>query len=839
MSRTPLRLPVRLRPALAGRVSSLVLALAGVASAQVAAPPGAKPAAPDTRPLARYVPAEKLVLYAGSEGLLNHTAAWEKTAAHKLLTETKLGEMLEALGAQLAETRLAAVSGRKASGTDLVAALKHAAKNGYLVAVGTAAAEGGKPAQDFALVVLRGAAGRDVIGPFSRVIGTLMGASKPTLAKKGTRNVVSVAGTANGKGWVWWVEGPDLVLGSAGTEDVVAAVLDGQRKNAVDRPELQALAKADGAFEPLGVLRFDARNGVPAVPFKSRLEQVAAQGLRDLDFRWGFENEAIMTVARIDAPKPRQGLLALFDQPTFERSQAPPVPEGVHGFTALALDTSKLLDTVLGAMPASEAKSAVDSTLDELKTRSRIELRKDLLSKLGPRMVAYIMPGGTPVPRPAGGEAGAGAQAPASAPAPGGPLAGFLSGTPLNPAVLSSYSGAQAPRLTLVADVADPVAVGKALDNLMVAVNQELKQRAAEAAAAAEAAHPDQGEGAQPGGAQTKGTTKGSRREKTDVPAIAFTLMPGKDKTYVLTVPSSMSKSFPPGFRPTVRLGPKHLAISMAPDAARLALEAKPGEWTPPAEISATIDALPKNLLVLSVDDPRPTAPDLLAALPKVIQSSVNAAVLSAQSRASAAASGPAPAGGEAPGPEGGGGKRAGLSVSGPGGYSAPMPGGAPGATSPAYPSSMMGGGYPSPTPTGGLEGSGGPGGPGGPGGEAGPGLVRLQVDPAKLPKADEIRSRMFPSTTYVQADDGKVTIVTRASFPNVVPVASAVGVAVALPAIEAARTGNPAPGAEGAPGGPGAAENSGGPGAPESSGGPPAATPEAVSRPGGRARDR
>src|ERR1019366_4452461 len=100
-----------------------------------------------------------------------------------------------------------------------------------------------------------------------------------------------------------------------------------------------------------------------------------------------------------------------------------------------------------------------------------------------------------------------------------------------------------------------------------------------------------------------------------DTPAPEFKLMPEKDKVYVLTFPSSMSKSIPSGFRPTIRLGAKHVAIATAPDAARLALATKPGAWSPPSEIAATFDALPKDMMFLAVSDPRPTTPDVLASL--------------------------------------------------------------------------------------------------------------------------------------------------------------------------------------------------------------------------------
>ncbi len=93
-------------PRHAWRWGGLIVALSVVsagtptASAQAAK---AKPAAPtpvDTKPVSRYIPREGLLFYAESEGLEVHQDAWQKTAAHKMLTETKLGAMLEAMSAQ-------------------------------------------------------------------------------------------------------------------------------------------------------------------------------------------------------------------------------------------------------------------------------------------------------------------------------------------------------------------------------------------------------------------------------------------------------------------------------------------------------------------------------------------------------------------------------------------------------------------------------------------------------------------------------------------------------------------------------------------------------------------
>ena len=101
---------------------------------------------------------------------------------------------------------------------------------------------------------------------------------------------------------------------------------------------------------------------------------------------------------------------------------------------------------------------------------------------------------------------------------------------------------------------------------------------------------------------------------------------------------------------------------------------------------------------------------------------------------------------------------------------------------------------------------------PGMPAPEAGPrsrrriaadAMIEMKVDPSKLPKAEELKALMFPGTLAVAVDDQAIRIVSREAFPNIVGGigGGAVGTALLLPAIQAARAkaaggglGGPAP---------------------------------------------
>ena len=70
--------------------------------------------------------------------------------------------------------------------------------------------------------------------------------------------------------------------------------------------------------------------------------------------------------------------------------------------------------------------------------------------------------------------------------------------------------------------------------------------------------------------------------------------------------------------------------------------------------------------------------------------------------------------------------------------------------------------------------------------------MIQLKVDPAKLPKAEELKALMFPGTLAVVVDDTSIRLVSRGSFPNNRGRAGhgSIGTALLLPAIQAALPG-------------------------------------------------
>jgi hypothetical protein len=722
-------------------------ALGAPARAQATKKAAAAPAPPDTRPLARYVPRDNLVIYLGSDGLDAQADAWKKTAAYKLLTETSLGGMLEDMTSQVADKLLASTPNRKLNGADVLTIIKQLASSGFVAAVN--GSETGKAGEELGTIVIRGGAGKDVRATFSRLMGTFMGTNKPQVVKKSGRTIVVVPMAGGQDTWAWWSEQNDLVIAiGKDTEDAIIATIDGKRPAAVEHPVRAELARTESGFTPLGQFLVDPTGAPKGSELAATASRLTSQGVNRVDVRWGFQDDALMMVTRLKAPRPRRGLLALADQPTFDKAKLPPLPEGIESFTVVSVDTDKAYDTLLSAAPTPEAKAQLSGLADSLKTNARIDLRKDLLARLGPKTAVYLMPGTT-----------AGAAAPAAPAAGGGPLAGLL-----------NLGGPQIPRLTLATEVDDTVAFARTLDNLIVSLNKEMRERVTEAAERAPVPK------AEPGGDQTKG-----RRQPPQPPE--FKLTPSKDLTersYVLNIPPNMAGRFPAGFRPTIRLGAKKLVISTTPDAARLAMEVKAGDWTPPPDLAPAFDPLPRELIVLSANDPRTKLPEILASLPAALQRGVNSAIAATQAREAAAAPGGAPPGAAPPGAPGG------ASVP-------PAPGG------PRGPRMQRDLGMPVAPGAPGAPGPGGqpqPGGPGGPPGAATSPMIQFNIPADKLPKADEIRARLFPGSFAVSADDQEIRFISRTAFPNVISPSTVAGIAVALPAIrqvQAARSGAPA----------------------------------------------
>ena len=153
--------------------------------------------------------------------------------------------------------------------------------------------------------------------------------------------------------------------------------------------------------------------------------------------------------------------LAFFDQPTFDKDVADAdarLRRVVRRVVDQSQQASRCRSSTLG--PPGAFKAKIDELSETIKNTGQIDLRKDILGHLGPRMVAYLAPGRSAATNDDSLEAA---------------LKNGLTPSAAVTAMQSFF-----PKLTLVAEVDDPEAFGKGLDTLMIAINNELEAQAME-----------------------------------------------------------------------------------------------------------------------------------------------------------------------------------------------------------------------------------------------------------------------------------------------------------------------------------------------------------------------
>jgi prepilin-type processing-associated H-X9-DG protein len=410
---------------------ALLMAVSVVtASGQEARPPGAGAS------LARYVPRQDLAFLLEFDGLDAHADAWHATAAYKLLTETKLGAMLEDLARQGFE--MAAAQADHAppfKPAEIIDLIKQGARHGGLVAFW-----GKAPHNVKAVFVARGGDRPEV----RRLVEAATAANQKQRGEgNAARAPIQKAGrTLNPAGatMFWWVEKGDLV----GTDDpdTIIAVLDGQAPNAVDHPLRTSLAKSADGFQPVALGFLDI-SALPPMPAEAK--QLGLDGLKRIELQWGFQDDALRTVVRAIAPAPRRGLLALVDQPTFAVDALPPLPPELTGFAVLSIDLAKTYDRILEIVKTSDPLAADQIPVVEEMVRQQfgVSARNDLLAKLGPKLSIYM-------------------QSPPGAAA--------------NPMLmlLSMFSG-----VTITAEVHDQPALARSLETLIPHINDVIRQQQA------------------------------------------------------------------------------------------------------------------------------------------------------------------------------------------------------------------------------------------------------------------------------------------------------------------------------------------------------------------------
>ncbi len=457
-------------------------------------------------PLARYVPAEELAVLIEHDGLATRPGVWEATATARMLKETPLGAMLADVAVQLLDRALAGIPGRPATGKDVLAILDHLARRGFVVGYCGSL----NPPQPKAVVlVIREAADNPVFKKLIALVPPLNEPAAKKIEQPGGRTVF-ILDEAPVR---WWYEKGDAVFSFAppGGPDPVADTLDGKSPSAVNHPARVALAKAEPGDVPVGRLFVDLA-ALPALP--AQASDMGLDTIKRVDARWSIRGKAISTMLAVQAPRPRQGVLALLDQPPIAPGTAVSLPQGQTDFTLLAFNPIKTGDAILAMMKPGDPESvaALAQSADRFRQQSGLSLRNDLLGKLGPR-VAIAAPGG-------------------------GSSLGLL-GLWFTP-----------PDFGAVIEVKDPAKFATNLDCLMDYVNRELKTL----------------------GSMVP-SPPGDQAIRAGARFAEFRRLKGPERGYVLAVPPGVLPT-PAGLKPTVLVDPARglLALGGTPDSARRAL---------------------------------------------------------------------------------------------------------------------------------------------------------------------------------------------------------------------------------------------------------------------------
>ena len=473
-------------------------------------------------------------------------SAWHKSAAYKLLNDTSLGTLLEDLAKQVIDqAQVSNPEEKRVSSASYLNLLKHAVRNGWTLGV-----FGKGPDKHHPVIVLRKASGPE----FARLMKVFSSnppdQPEPQPIQKNGRAIHSL-----GPELVWWIDKDDMIVTHKDAVDDVAAVVDGKQPSRLTHPLRSALIEPKDGFEPAacGFVDLGALPQLPENPKKAGLD-----GVKRIELRWGFQDEALMTQIRVVAPSPRRGVLGFFDQPTFDLRSLPPLPAGHPAFAVLSVDLARTYDRYVALYKAMDpgGEQAVGTLENTVRAQFGLDLRNDLLKHLGPKLCIYSQP--------------------TAAPPVGNPMA----------AMMGVYAG-----VTLTFQVRDEPALAKQLDVLIKAINPVLGLRP-------QAAGADPPQFRKKNGPHTEYVLEFPPGSVPDGPLgmLSPTLALNKDQLIVAATSAAAEQA---------------LALTVDPADKR---------WTSTAADTRAAERIPHNLIMLIVTDPRDMMPAMIANLPFIAQ---------------------------------------------------------------------------------------------------------------------------------------------------------------------------------------------------------------------------
>ncbi len=520
---------------------------------------------PGAESLSRYIPSKDLLVYVEHAGLNRHVEGWHKTNAYKMLNDTTLGEMLESVVSDLVDQTAGPMAGIQ--GSEVKGLIEFALKSGFVVAIND---DPSKEHQNPELmtIVLRDGNGPKAPPVLAKLMAMALGRAEDVQTPGGRK--VKTLKTPAGTIMASWSEKTDLVFVNAANEEqlnLVYAAIDGKAPSSDESALLKGTGDPTRSFEPVVAALIDLEH---IGPLPDQAVAMGLKGVKTIKLQRGFDADALMTVITIDAPKPRTGLLQMFDQPTFLVRDLPPLPKEATGFSVMSLEWGKFFDETIALAKKLHPESVqqIDQVVAGVNQATGLDLKQDLLSKMGPKTVFVGLPS--------------------------------RHTNTIDPWSMMAVLWLQTPKAGMLIEMKDPEGLAATIDKLAAFGNKALDRPAA-------------GPGKKPLKAEFR-KVAGARGYTLVVPPGVFPL--------------------PQGLKPTILIGKKSMVIATQPESAKRLLEPETNSairWAPTGDLAKTFDRVPGKLTYLSFDDPREGVfPELLSNIPALVQ---GIAMLQANSR--------------------------------------------------------------------------------------------------------------------------------------------------------------------------------------------------------------